>query len=38
MNSVIPFRWIDNSRLIGFVSEGENVVVYDGSGNHLMKI
>ncbi len=38
MNSVIPFRWIDNSRLIGFVSEGDNVVVYDGSGNHLMKI
>ena len=41
MNSVVPFRWIDNGgnkMLIGFVNEGDNIVVYDGSGNHLMKV
>ena len=41
MNSVIPFRWVDkgkDGRLLGFVSEGDKIVVYDGSGNHLMMI
>lgn len=41
MNSVVPFKWIDNhsnKKLLGFVNEGENVVVYDGTGNHLMKV
>jgi hypothetical protein len=41
MNSVIPFRWVDKGkegRLLGFVSEGDKVVCYDGSGNHLMMI
>jgi hypothetical protein len=41
MNSIIPFRWVDkgkDGRLLGFVSEGDKVVCYDGSGNHLMMI
>jgi len=41
MNSVIPFKWIGESnqkKLMGFVNEGNNIVVYDGGGNHLMKI
>ena len=41
MNCVIPFRWIDthsNKKLIGFVNEGDNITVYDGTGNHLMKV
>ena len=41
MNSIIPFRWVDkgkDGRLLGFVSEGDKIVVYDGSGNHLMMI
>jgi hypothetical protein len=41
MNSIIPFRWVDkgkDGRLLGFVSEGDKVVCYDGSGNHLMTI
>ena len=41
MNSVIPFRWIGEGRgkkLLGFVNEGNKIVVYDGGGNHLMKV
>ena len=41
MNSVVPFKWIGSGsgkRLLGFVNEGNEVVVYDGGGNHLMKV
>lgn len=41
MNSVVPFKWIDSEngkRLLGFVNEGNQITVYDGGGNHLMKI
>ena len=41
MNSIIPFRWIGSGsgkRLLGFVNEGNKVVVYDGGGNHLLKV
>ena len=41
MKSVIPFRWIGEGRgkkLLGFVNEGNKIVVYDGGGNHLMKV
>jgi len=41
MNSVVPFKWIDSEngkKLLGFVNEGNQITVYDGSGNHLMKI
>ena len=41
MNSVVPFKWVDSSggkKLLGFVSEGNQIVVYDGGGNHLMKV
>ena len=41
MNSVVPFKWIPSSggkKLIGFVNEGNQIVVYDGGGNHLMKV
>ena len=41
MRSVIPFRWIgggSGKRLIGFVNEGSKIVVYDGGGNHPMKV
>ena len=40
-NSLIPFRWVDkgkDGRLLGFVLEGDKIVCYDGSGNHLMMI
>ena len=41
MNSVIPFRYVGNSpnkRLIGLVSEGKEVSIYDGIGKHLVKL
>jgi hypothetical protein len=41
MNSVIPFKWIGSGsgkRLIGFVNEGNQISVYDGGGNHLLKV
>lgn len=39
MNTVIPFEYVgnsSNSRLIGFVDEGERIGIYDGLGKHLM--
>ena len=41
MNSVIPFRYVGNSpnkRLIGLVSEGNEVSIYDGIGKNLIKL
>lgn len=41
MNSVVPFKWVGSGsgkRLIGFVDEGKQISVYDGGGNHLMKV
>ena len=41
MNSVIPFRYVGNSpnkRLIGLVSEGKEISIYDGIGKHLVKL
>lgn len=40
-NSIIPFRWIGeggDKKLIGFVKDENGTSVFDGSGNHLMKI
>jgi len=40
-NSVVPFKWIgrgQNKKLMGFVEEGENINVYDGTGKHLMLV
>ena len=41
MNSVIPFQYVGNSpntRLIGFVDEGNDINIYDGIGKNLMKL
>ena len=40
-NTVIPFRWIGKeteNKLIGFVLEGKNIIVYDETKIQLMKI
>jgi hypothetical protein len=40
-NSVVPFRYIGNGpnrKLLGFVEEGENINIYDGTGKHLMLV
>jgi hypothetical protein len=35
--SVIPFTWV-GSRMVGFVKEGMKHIIYDGAGNHLIKL
>jgi hypothetical protein len=40
-NSIVPFRWIGeggDKKLIGFVKDENGTSVFDGSGNHLIKI
>ena len=35
--AVIPFKWV-GSRMVGFVREGNKHIIYDGAGNHLIKL
>jgi len=40
-NSIIPFKWIgkeSDRKLIGFVLEGNNILVYENTSNQLEKI
>ena len=41
LNSVVPFKWIGeggDKKLLGFVGEGKGFTVYDGSGDHLIRV